>query len=45
VHRYLIPGIGKIKLTEITAQDLDDLYADMEERGVGNAPPATSTRS
>lgn len=35
VHRYLIPGIGKIKLTEITAQDLDDLYADMEERGVG----------
>lgn len=35
VRKYLIPGIGKIKLTEITAQDLDDLYADMEERGVG----------
>ena len=35
VHNYLIPGIGKIKLKELTAQDLDDLYADMEGRGVG----------
>jgi integrase len=35
VRKYLIPGIGKIKLAEITAQDLDDLYADMEERSVG----------
>ncbi|MDQ3792753.1 MAG: N-terminal phage integrase SAM-like domain-containing protein, partial [Actinomycetota bacterium] len=35
VRNYLIPGIGKIKLKELTAQDLDDLYADMEERGVG----------
>src|SRR5215210_1932511 len=34
-HKYLIPGIGKRKLTKITAQDLDDLYADMEEKGVG----------
>lgn len=35
VRRYLIPGIGKIKLREITAQDLDDLYADMQEKNVG----------
>ncbi len=35
VRKYLIPGIGKIKLKELTAQDLDDLYADMQERGVG----------
>ena len=35
MHRYLIPGRGKIRLTEITAQDLDDLYADMQEGGVG----------
>ena len=35
VRNYLIPGIGKIKLKDLTAQDLDDLYADMEERGVG----------
>jgi integrase len=35
VRKYLIPGVGKIKLAEITAQDLDDLYADMEEKGVG----------
>ena len=30
VRNYLIPGIGRIKLTMLTAQDLDDLYADME---------------
>lgn len=35
VRKYLIPGLGRIKLRELTAQDLDDLYADMEERGVG----------
>jgi integrase len=35
VRNYLIPGIGKIRLKKITAQDLDDLYADMEARGVG----------
>jgi integrase len=35
VNRYLIPGIGNIKLTEITAQDLDDLYADMKDRCFG----------
>ena len=35
VRRYIVPGIGKIKLKELTAQDLDDLYADMEEKDVG----------
>lgn len=35
VRNYLIPGIGKIKLKDLTTQDLDDLYADMEERGLG----------
>jgi integrase len=35
VRNYLLPGIGRIKLTKITAQDLDDLYADMEAKGVG----------
>lgn len=35
VRRYLVRGMGKIKLKELTAQDLDDLYADMEERDVG----------
>ena len=35
VSKYLIPSIGEIKLREITALDLDDLYADMKERGVG----------
>jgi integrase len=35
VRNYLIPGIGRIKLTKLTAQDLDDLYADREAKGVG----------
>lgn len=35
VKNYLIPGIGKIKLKELTAQNLDDLYADLERKGVG----------
>lgn len=35
VRKYLIPGIGRRKLKDLTAQDLDDLYSDMESRGVG----------